>query len=166
MAASEAITVLGWQTPPFYNPATHNLEWAIRLRGGDGSSVVNYKTKLLGRRGVMDAMHVRGHNNSSQQTVVRCGNSYVAVIEHRGRIQQHLEDENGDKGGLDKLCTVIVDVPGSGRVVVRERRESFLAAATRAAHRIALAVRSRLHRRRGIRRGRPMEAYLEVVLPG
>ena len=52
------LTVLGWQTPPFYNPLTHNLEWAIRLRGGDGSNVVNYKTKLLGRRGVMDVVLV------------------------------------------------------------------------------------------------------------
>jgi uncharacterized membrane-anchored protein len=52
------LSVLGWQTPPFYNPETHNLEWAIRLRGGDGSSVVNYKTKLLGRRGVMDVVLV------------------------------------------------------------------------------------------------------------
>ena len=52
------LSVLGWQTPPFYNKETHNLEWAIRLRGGDGSTVVNYKTKLLGRRGVMDVVLV------------------------------------------------------------------------------------------------------------
>ena len=52
------LSVLGWQTPPFYNPLTHNLEWAIRLRGGDGGNVVNYKTKLLGRRGVMDVVLV------------------------------------------------------------------------------------------------------------
>jgi uncharacterized membrane-anchored protein len=52
------LTVLGWQTPPFYNPQTNNLEWAIRLRSGDGGSVVNYKTKLLGRRGVMDVVLV------------------------------------------------------------------------------------------------------------
>lgn len=52
------LTVVGWQTPPFYNPQTNNLEWAIRLRTGDGSSVVNYKTKLLGRRGVMDVVLV------------------------------------------------------------------------------------------------------------
>ncbi|MGL4401240.1 MAG: DUF2167 domain-containing protein [Luteolibacter sp.] len=52
------LTVLGWQTPPFYNPQTNNLEWAIRLRSGDGSDMVNYKTKLLGRRGVMDVVLV------------------------------------------------------------------------------------------------------------
>ena len=52
------LELLGWQTPPFYNPQTHNLEWALRLRSGDGSEVVNYKTKLLGRHGVMDVVLV------------------------------------------------------------------------------------------------------------
>lgn len=52
------LQVVGWQTPPFYNPQTKNLEWAIRIRSGDGSEVVNYKTKLLGRRGVMDVVLV------------------------------------------------------------------------------------------------------------
>ncbi|RYD46578.1 MAG: DUF2167 domain-containing protein [Verrucomicrobiaceae bacterium] len=52
------LTVLGWQTPPFYNPQTNNLEWAIRLQTSDGDQVVNYKTKLLGRRGVMDVVLV------------------------------------------------------------------------------------------------------------
>jgi uncharacterized membrane-anchored protein len=52
------LMVTGWQTPPFYNPETKNLEWAIKLRSSDGSEVVNYKTKLLGRRGVMDVVLV------------------------------------------------------------------------------------------------------------
>lgn len=52
------MTVLGWQTPPFYNPKTHNLEWAIRLKSSDGGQNINYKTKLLGRRGVMDVVLV------------------------------------------------------------------------------------------------------------
>lgn len=52
------LQVVGWKTPPFYNKETNNLEWAIRLRSGDGSEVVNYRTKLLGRRGVMDVVLV------------------------------------------------------------------------------------------------------------
>lgn len=52
------LQVIGWQTPPFYNPQTKNLEWAIRIRSSDGGEVVNYKTKLLGRRGVMDVVLV------------------------------------------------------------------------------------------------------------
>ena len=59
------LDVVGWQTPPFYNPATKNLEWAIRLRSSDGGEVVNYKTKLLGRRGVMDVVLVCGEDQLS-----------------------------------------------------------------------------------------------------
>jgi uncharacterized membrane-anchored protein len=47
--------VVGWHTPPFYNTQTNNLEWAIRLSSG-GDETINYKTKLLGRRGVMDVV--------------------------------------------------------------------------------------------------------------
>ncbi len=54
----QTLELLGWQTPPFYNPQTHNLEWALRLRSANGSEIVNYKTKLLGRRGVMDVVLV------------------------------------------------------------------------------------------------------------
>ena len=54
------LEVIGWQTPPFYNTTTHNLEWAIRLRSGSGGETINYKTKILGRRGVMDVVLVCG----------------------------------------------------------------------------------------------------------
>lgn len=52
------LNVLGWHTPPFYNTETKNLEWAIRLSSSDGGEILNYKTKLLGRRGVMDVVLV------------------------------------------------------------------------------------------------------------
>lgn len=52
------LEVLGWQTPPFYNKQTNNLEWAIRLASEGGGETINYKTKLLGRRGVMDVVLV------------------------------------------------------------------------------------------------------------
>lgn len=52
------LEVVGWKKEPFYNPETNNLEWAIRLRSSDGGEVLNYKTKILGRRGVMDVVLV------------------------------------------------------------------------------------------------------------
>lgn len=45
-------TVIGWEQPPRYNPITHNLEWAIRGES-EGKPVINYNTRLLGRKGVM-----------------------------------------------------------------------------------------------------------------
>lgn len=44
--------VTGWLEAPKYNPETHNLEWAIRGESA-GREVVNYNTRLLGRKGVM-----------------------------------------------------------------------------------------------------------------
>lgn len=47
--------VIGWEQPPKYNPETHNLEWAIRGSSG-GEQILNYNTRLLGRKGVMEAV--------------------------------------------------------------------------------------------------------------
>lgn len=49
------LEILGWVVPPRYNEKTHNLEWATRLKsiGSEGISI-NYNTRLLGRKGVME----------------------------------------------------------------------------------------------------------------
>jgi uncharacterized membrane-anchored protein len=45
--------VVGWQEAPSYDPATHNLHWAILGRDDQGDEVVNYNVRLLGRAGYM-----------------------------------------------------------------------------------------------------------------
>src|SRR5688572_16520698 len=45
--------ITGWEIPPRYNEQTHNLEWAIRGES-EGSPVINYNTRMLGRKGVME----------------------------------------------------------------------------------------------------------------
>jgi uncharacterized membrane-anchored protein len=47
--------VVGWQEQPYYDTATHNLSWAILAKDEDGSEVVNFNVRLLGRRGYMSA---------------------------------------------------------------------------------------------------------------
>lgn len=47
------LTITGWQQPPKYNAETHNLEWAIKAES-EGDQIVNYNTRLLGRKGVME----------------------------------------------------------------------------------------------------------------
>lgn len=51
----ETLEIVGWQRPPYYNPQTHNLEWATLARTEAGESVINYNTRILGRNGVMSA---------------------------------------------------------------------------------------------------------------
>jgi len=48
------IELVGWQTPPKYNASTHNLEWAVKGKT-EGSFVINYNVRILGRSGVMTA---------------------------------------------------------------------------------------------------------------
>lgn len=45
--------VVGWDHAPYYDPATHNLTWALRVRGDDpkDEGAVNHSIRLLGRRG-------------------------------------------------------------------------------------------------------------------
>ena len=46
------LKLVGWQEPPHYDEQTHNLTWAI-LAESNGVPVINYDTRILGRRGVM-----------------------------------------------------------------------------------------------------------------
>jgi uncharacterized membrane-anchored protein len=46
----------GWFVEPHYDLVTKRLEWGTRLRTESNEPVVNYTIKLLGRRGVMDAV--------------------------------------------------------------------------------------------------------------
>lgn len=48
------LEVVGWDAPPYYDPQTNRLTWALLGRGA-GEEVVNYNTRLLGRGGVMSA---------------------------------------------------------------------------------------------------------------
>lgn len=54
-AGHAPLVVVGWELPPRYDPASHNLEWAIRAES-EGRPILNYNTRLLGRKGVMEAV--------------------------------------------------------------------------------------------------------------
>lgn len=56
------MTITGWEQPPRYDESTHNLEWAIRGES-EGAPVINYNTRLLGRRGVMEVTLVTDPSN-------------------------------------------------------------------------------------------------------
>jgi uncharacterized membrane-anchored protein len=49
------IEVVGWEQPPKYDDSTHNLEWCIRGISED-HPILNYNTRLLGRKGYMSAV--------------------------------------------------------------------------------------------------------------
>ncbi len=59
----DAVHVTGWAFKPQYDNGIKSLEWAFRLKGenSQGESV-NYNTRLLGRRGVMEVLLVTGQD--------------------------------------------------------------------------------------------------------
>lgn len=54
-AGNPPLVVVGWDQPPQYNAETHNLEWAVRATC-EGKPLLNYNTRLLGRKGVMEVV--------------------------------------------------------------------------------------------------------------
>jgi uncharacterized membrane-anchored protein len=51
------LNIIGWEKKPSYDPETHRLEWAIRGES-EGRPILNYNTRLLGRKGVMEVVLV------------------------------------------------------------------------------------------------------------
>ena len=54
-AGNPPLEIVGWEVPPKYDATTHNLEWAIRATSED-RPILNYNTRLLGRKGVMEVV--------------------------------------------------------------------------------------------------------------
>jgi uncharacterized membrane-anchored protein len=49
-----SIELVGWATPPHYDPATHKMYWAKEIRfGGSKHTTLNYNIRVLGRGGVL-----------------------------------------------------------------------------------------------------------------
>ena len=60
-AGFPTIEILGWATPPHYDPVERKLHWAKKLRfQGDTAETLNYNIRVLGRKGVMVANFVAG----------------------------------------------------------------------------------------------------------
>jgi uncharacterized membrane-anchored protein len=54
--------VVGWDKAPYYDPLTHNLTWATRVKGDNpkDEGSVNHSIRLLGRRGTVRVDLVAG----------------------------------------------------------------------------------------------------------
>lgn len=56
-AAPPPMRIVGWEQAPRYDTKTNKLEWGVTAETGDTAAkrVVNFQTRLLGRRGVVSA---------------------------------------------------------------------------------------------------------------
>jgi len=56
------LIIVGWEQEPKYDEKTHNLTWAIRATS-ENEPVLNFNTRLLGRKGVMEVVLVCDPDN-------------------------------------------------------------------------------------------------------
>lgn len=98
------MTVIGWETPPRYDEATHNLEWAFRAES-EGSPVINHNTRLLGRGGVMEVTLV-----TDPETLAETLPKFKTMLQGFEFKQGHryAEFRSGDKTAAYGLTGLIV----------------------------------------------------------
>lgn len=99
-----AIEVIGWEVPPKYDSTTHNLEWAIR-GAVEGSPILNYNTRLLGRKGVMEVVLIT-QPDELPKTLPTFRNLLAAYTFNTG--QTYAEYRPGDKVAKYGLAALVV----------------------------------------------------------
>ena len=52
------LTITDWAVKPHYDPATHNMEWGLKIHSSTGEDVINYTTRHLGRGGFVSSILV------------------------------------------------------------------------------------------------------------
>ncbi len=60
-AGYEAIELVGWAAPPYYDQQAHKLHWAKEIKFGDSADhTLNYNIRVLGRKGVLVLNFIAG----------------------------------------------------------------------------------------------------------
>ena len=58
-----SLEIIGWAQPPHYDQPTHKLYWATELSSnGSPEHALNYRIRILGRRGVLELNAIAGMN--------------------------------------------------------------------------------------------------------
>jgi len=87
------LIITGWEQEPKYDEKTHNLTWAIRATS-EGQAVLNYNTRLLGRKGVMEVVLVC--DPADLQTILPTFNGLLGDYKFNSG-QSYAEFKPGDK---------------------------------------------------------------------
>lgn len=103
-AGKPRVEVVGWDIPPHYNEETHNLEWAIR-GSVEGEPLLNYNTRLLGRKGVMEVVLIVD-TNSVAAALPQFQNLLAGYSFQTG--QSYAEYRQGDKVAKYGLAALVV----------------------------------------------------------
>lgn len=98
------LKLIGWVREPHYNETTHNLEWAMRF-SSESETVINYQTRILGRKGIMSVCLVCEPDQLS--TVLPKFRSVLNGFEYTGG-NRYAEFRSGDRIAEVGLTGLIV----------------------------------------------------------
>jgi uncharacterized membrane-anchored protein len=104
----EEMELVSWEVKPQYNSQTQRLEWAERLKEKAGE-LVNYNTRVLGRKGVMRVTLVP---NSDLQTVLSGFNDTIGGFDFVTG-SKYAEWTTGDKIADIGLAALVVGGAGA-----------------------------------------------------
>jgi len=105
---SPPLEVVGWEQPPHYDEATHNLTWAVRCTA-EGHPLLNYNTRILGRQGVMEVVLICEPNQLP--TTLPTYSSLLAGYSFEAG-QTYAEYRPGDKLAKYGLAALVVGGAG------------------------------------------------------
>jgi uncharacterized membrane-anchored protein len=110
----DQLTIIDWAVPPHYDPASHNLEWGVKIRQSDGQVLINYTTRHLGRGGYISSTLVSSPETfQGDLAEFRASDDKLAF--NQG--STYAEFRNGDKVAGYGLAALIVG--GAGAAVVK-----------------------------------------------
>ncbi len=111
----DEMEVIGWQTPPYYDPQTHHLEWAVVGRDKKtGEKIVNFNTRILGRGGVTSVVMVAAPDNLDA-SITELKDDLKGFDYHAG--QKYAEYRPGDKVAKYGLAALITG--GAAAIAVK-----------------------------------------------
>jgi ribosome-associated translation inhibitor RaiA len=100
----------------------------------------------------MDFRFVDGPMKTSQALLSHAERKVRAalarVADRVTRVEVHVVDDNGPKGGTDKRCSIIANVAGMGQIAVNELSSDFFKAVDLAARKLRRATEHRVARTR------------------
>lgn len=97
------MNIVGWEQEPKYDPQTQNLEWAIRGES-EGEQIVNYNTRILGRKGVMEVKLIVDPDKLA--TTLPTFKTLLANYSYKGG-ERYAEYKQGDKLAKYGLAALI-----------------------------------------------------------
>lgn len=111
-----ALHVVGWDHAPYYDPVTHNLTWATRVRGDDSKDEgsVNHSIRLLGRRGTINVDLVASPNEYAAS--VPAFNNLISGFSYKPG-NRYSDFTSGDKVAKIGLAALIAG--GAGAVALK-----------------------------------------------